>query len=87
MRLHNKIGIVTGLLLVAIGCLLMATSHADSGWTVLLPGFVVAGVGIGHAVWPSQSTAASARAVPTAASIALPPASRMATPASAALRA
>ena len=25
----------------------MATTHASSGWTVLLPGFIVAGIGIG----------------------------------------
>ncbi|HEX4217815.1 MAG TPA: MFS transporter [Acidimicrobiales bacterium] len=36
-----------GLLLVAAGCLLMATVHADSQWTVLLPGFIVSGAGIG----------------------------------------
>jgi len=47
VRIHSRFLLGTGLLLVAIGCLLMATSHADSGWTVLLPGFVVAGVGIG----------------------------------------
>jgi hypothetical protein len=33
--------------LVAVGCLLMAFIHAASTWTVLLPGFVVTGVGIG----------------------------------------
>jgi len=37
----------TGLLLVAAGCLLMAATSASSGWTVLLPGFVVAGLGMG----------------------------------------
>jgi EmrB/QacA subfamily drug resistance transporter len=36
-----------GLLLVAAGCLLMATIQADSSWTVLLPGFVLSGAGIG----------------------------------------
>ena len=35
------------LLLIAVGCLLMATTHASSGWTVLLPGFIAAGIGIG----------------------------------------
>ena len=34
-----------GLLLVAAGCLFMATVHADSQWTVLLPGFILSGVG------------------------------------------
>jgi predicted MFS family arabinose efflux permease len=47
VRVHSRFLLGTGLLLVAVGCLLMATSHASSGWTVLLPGFVVAGVGIG----------------------------------------
>jgi EmrB/QacA subfamily drug resistance transporter len=37
----------TGLVLVGGGCLLMATVHASSAWTVLLPGFIVAGAGIG----------------------------------------
>src|SRR6202042_2732046 len=37
----------TGLLFVALGCLLMSRIHVSSGWTVLLPGFIVAGVGIG----------------------------------------
>jgi MFS family permease len=37
----------TGLLLVAAGCLLMARVQADSAWTVLLPGFILSGAGIG----------------------------------------
>jgi len=37
----------TGLLLVAVGLLLMSFVHASSGWTALLPGFVVTGLGIG----------------------------------------
>jgi len=36
-----------GLLLAGIGQLLMATTHPDSGWVQLLPGFIVAGAGIG----------------------------------------
>ena len=36
-----------GLLLVAVGCLLMATIQSSSEWTVLLPGFILAGAGIG----------------------------------------
>ena len=47
VRIHARYMLGTGLLLIAVGCLLMATSHATSGWTVLLPGFIVAGVGIG----------------------------------------
>jgi EmrB/QacA subfamily drug resistance transporter len=47
VRIQTRYLLGTGLLLVSAGCLLMATSHASSGWTVLLPGFVVAGIGIG----------------------------------------
>jgi EmrB/QacA subfamily drug resistance transporter len=36
-----------GLLLVSVGCALMTQIHATSGWTVLIPGLVVAGIGIG----------------------------------------
>src|ERR1019366_4163073 len=36
-----------GLLLVAGGCLFMATIQPTSQWTVLLPGFILAGAGIG----------------------------------------
>jgi EmrB/QacA subfamily drug resistance transporter len=38
-----------GLLLVAIGCVLMSRTNASSGWTVLIPGLLVCGVGIGTA--------------------------------------
>jgi hypothetical protein len=34
-------------LLVAIGLLLMSMIHTSSGWTVLVPGFIVSGFGIG----------------------------------------
>jgi EmrB/QacA subfamily drug resistance transporter len=47
VRIHARFLLGTGLLLIAAGCLLMATTHASSGWTVLLPGFVVGGIGIG----------------------------------------
>lgn len=36
-----------GLLLIGIGCLLLAGISTTSSWTYLLPGFVVAGIGIG----------------------------------------
>jgi EmrB/QacA subfamily drug resistance transporter len=36
-----------GLLLVSAGCALMAMIQADSQWTVLLPGFILSGAGIG----------------------------------------
>ena len=47
VRMQARYLLGTGLLLIAVGLLLMATTHASSGWTVLLPGFVVAGIGIG----------------------------------------
>ena len=37
----------TGLILVAVGLALMHGIEVGDGWTVLLPGFVVAGIGIG----------------------------------------
>jgi EmrB/QacA subfamily drug resistance transporter len=37
----------TGLLLVAVGCVLMTLINATSAWTIVLPGFLIAGVGIG----------------------------------------
>ncbi len=36
-----------GLLLISLGCVLTTHVQADSTWTVLLPGFIVAGIGIG----------------------------------------
>jgi EmrB/QacA subfamily drug resistance transporter len=36
-----------GLALIAFGCALSDHVHADSAWTVLLPGFVLAGMGLG----------------------------------------
>jgi len=47
VRFQSRFMLGTGLILVAVGCELMAHVHASSGWTVLLPGFVVAGLGIG----------------------------------------
>ena len=35
------------MMLVAFGCFLMSHVSADSHWTVLLPGFLAAGVGVG----------------------------------------
>jgi EmrB/QacA subfamily drug resistance transporter len=46
-RVHARYMLGSGLILVAVGCLLMAFLSSTSGWTALLPGFVVAGVGIG----------------------------------------
>jgi EmrB/QacA subfamily drug resistance transporter len=49
VRLPSRYLMGLGLLLVAIGCFLMSHTAADSTWTVLLPGFLVAGTGIGIA--------------------------------------
>jgi EmrB/QacA subfamily drug resistance transporter len=46
-RIQSRFLMGTGMLLVAVGCLLMAFLKGDSQWTVLLPGFVVCGIGIG----------------------------------------
>jgi EmrB/QacA subfamily drug resistance transporter len=47
VRIHARYLLGIGLLLISVGCLLMATTHPTSGWTVLLPGFIVSGIGIG----------------------------------------
>ena len=46
-----------GLAFVGIGLLLMAHLDADSAWTALLPGFLLAGVGVGLINPPLASTA------------------------------
>jgi EmrB/QacA subfamily drug resistance transporter len=46
-----------GLALVGVGLLLMARIGASSSWTVLIPGFIVAGVGTGMVNPPLASTA------------------------------
>ncbi len=47
VRIQIRYLLGSGLFLIAVGCVLMATTKADSTWTVLLPGFIVAGIGIG----------------------------------------
>jgi len=47
VRIQARILLGLGLLVTAVGCLLMSATHPDSAWTVLLPGFIVAGVGVG----------------------------------------
>jgi EmrB/QacA subfamily drug resistance transporter len=47
VKVHARYLLGLGLLLVALGCRLMAHIQPDSSWTVLLPGFVVAGIGVG----------------------------------------
>jgi EmrB/QacA subfamily drug resistance transporter len=56
-RFPVRIMIGAGLGLVGIGLLLMARVDADSAWTVLLPGFLFAGVGTGLVNPPLASTA------------------------------
>ncbi|MGH2855222.1 MAG: MFS transporter [Solirubrobacteraceae bacterium] len=46
-----------GLLLVGAGLLSMTALDASSGWTVLIPGFVIAGAGVGTINPPLASTA------------------------------
>lgn len=46
-----------GLFLIGVGALLMAGIDAESKWTFLLPGFAIAGVGIGMVNPPLASTA------------------------------
>ena len=36
-----------GLALTGVGLALMAGLHMDSGWTALLAGFLISGVGVG----------------------------------------
>ncbi|MGH9079950.1 MAG: MFS transporter [Acidimicrobiales bacterium] len=49
VRVHSRYLLGLGLLLVAFGCYLMTDVRATSAWTVLLPGFIVAGIGVGIA--------------------------------------
>jgi len=56
-RVPARFFLSVGMLLVSIGLVLMAHVSADSSWTVLLPGFVVAGIGIGMINPPLASAA------------------------------
>jgi EmrB/QacA subfamily drug resistance transporter len=47
VRVHARYLLGLGLLLVALGCDLMTRVQPNSPWTVLLPGFIVAGIGVG----------------------------------------
>jgi EmrB/QacA subfamily drug resistance transporter len=47
VRIKSRYLLGTGLLMVAVGLLLMSRIQAVSGWTVLIPGFIVTGIGIG----------------------------------------
>ncbi len=46
-RMPSRILLGTGLLLVAVGLFLMTLISPTSGWTALLPGFILGGAGIG----------------------------------------
>jgi Na+/melibiose symporter-like transporter len=47
VRLPSRLLLGTGMVVVTGGLLLMGTTHSDSAWTVLLPGFLVSGFGVG----------------------------------------
>jgi EmrB/QacA subfamily drug resistance transporter len=47
VRIQSRFLLGGGLLLVSVGLFLMSHTHPDSTWTVLLPGFIVCGAGIG----------------------------------------
>ena len=47
VRVPSRLLLGVGMLVVTGGLLLMATTHPNSTWTVLLPGFLVCGFGVG----------------------------------------
>jgi EmrB/QacA subfamily drug resistance transporter len=47
VRVQSRFLLGVGMVCVTGGLLLMSNTHANSTWTVLLPGFIVCGVGIG----------------------------------------
>jgi len=47
VRVQSRFMMGLGLILVALSCELMSHVHATSSWLVLLPGFLVGGVGVG----------------------------------------
>jgi EmrB/QacA subfamily drug resistance transporter len=47
VRVQTRFLMSLGLLLVAVGCHLMTDVAGNSSWTVLLPGFLVCGLGVG----------------------------------------
>jgi EmrB/QacA subfamily drug resistance transporter len=57
VRMPVRLLLGGGLLLVSIGLLTMTAVDASSGWTTLIPGFVLAGAGIGLINPPLASTA------------------------------
>jgi hypothetical protein len=57
VRMPVRLLLGTGMLLVAAGLLAMTAIDAGSGWTTLIPGFVLAGAGVGMVNPPLASTA------------------------------
>ena len=57
VRIPVRVLLGSGLLLVSLGLLAMTAIDATSGWTTLIPGFVIAGTGIGMINPPLASTA------------------------------
>ena len=57
VRVPVRLLLGCGLLLVGAGLLAMTAVDASSGWTVLIPGFVLAGAGVGLINPPLASTA------------------------------
>ncbi len=57
VRVPVRLLLGSGLLLVGAGLLTMTAVDASSGWTVLIPGFVLAGAGVGMVNPPLASTA------------------------------
>jgi EmrB/QacA subfamily drug resistance transporter len=47
LKIQSRYLLGAGLALVGVGLLLMATTQPDSGWTHLLPGFMLGGLGVG----------------------------------------
>jgi EmrB/QacA subfamily drug resistance transporter len=57
VRVPVRMLLGSGLLLISIGLLAMTTIDAGSGWSALIPGFVLAGAGVGLVNPPLASTA------------------------------
>jgi EmrB/QacA subfamily drug resistance transporter len=57
VRVPVRLLLGSGLLLVGLGLLAMTAIEASSTWTVLIPGFVLAGIGVGLVNPPLVSTA------------------------------
>src|SRR5208283_491301 len=57
VRLPVRLLMGSGLMLIGIGLITMTAVDAGSGWTVLIPGFVLAGAGVGLVNPPLASTA------------------------------